>query len=170
MPNWAFLLVRLSVSSAGAALITWVGWKLGGFAWALTALVFSTPLIGFAIARPLVEFLHEGFTWLSLQPLERWHGNYYEFGGVQVRVYEDEGALWFDARDVVRAADIRMNADTVQEGRVLAGPNVRCLSSAEIETLLAAHRTHEAGRFLLWMRREVITPWERKRSGALVPR
>ena len=169
MPNWALLLVRLLVGVSSSALMTWIGWKLGQRPWALIAFVFSTPIIGVAIARPLVELFHEGMGWLSTQPLEKWRGNYYEFGGVQVRVYEDAGALWFAAKDVVRAAGIQANADTFHEGRILPGSKLRCLSIAEVETLLSTHRGHEAGRFVLWAKREVIAPWERKRSGAMIP-
>ena len=170
MPNWALLLVRFASSAAASALMTWVGWKLGGGPLALVAFVFSSPLIGIAIARPMVELFHEGVGWLSAQPLEKWQGNYYEFGGVQVRVYEDVGALWFAAKDVVKAAGIEANADAFHEGKVLEGANVRCLTAGEVEALLTTHQSREGGRFILWMRREVVAPWERKRSGALVPR
>jgi len=170
MPNWAFLLLRLVLGVAGSALMTWIGWKIGGRTYALIAFVVSTPLIGVAIARPLVELVHEGFGWLAAQPMAKWHGNYYAFADVQVRVYEDDGSLWFVAKDVVKAAGIQANADTFHEGRILEGPNLRCLSPGEVETLLTSHRCHEGGRFILWMQREVVTPWERKRSGALVPR
>ena len=170
MPNWALLLVRFLLSATASALMTWIGWKLGQKPWALVAFVFSTPIIGFAISRPLVELFHEGLGWLSAQPLDQWQGNYYEFGGVHVRVFEDGGALWFAAKDVVTATGIRAHAETIEQGRVLPGVNLRCLSIAEVETLLAMHQGHESGRFLLWAQREVVKPWERKRSGALVPR
>ena len=170
MPNWALLLVRFLVAAAVSALMTWIGWKLGQRAWALTAFVFSCPVIAIAIAKPLVELFHEGMGWLWAQPLEKWQGNYYEFGGVHVRVFEDRGALWFAAKDVVKATGIEANADAFDEGRVLSGSNLRCLSIAQVETLLTTHRCHEAGRFLLWAQREVVAPWERKRSGAMVPR
>ena len=35
---------------------------------------------------------------------------------------------------------------------------------------VAIARVIESQRFILWARREVQAPWERKRSGALVPR
>ena len=170
MPNWVLLLVRLGLSSALCAVITWVGWKLGEKPWALIAFVFSSPAIGVAIARPLVELFHDGVGWLWAQPLHEWQGNYYEFGGVHVRVFEDDGALWFVARDVVKATGIRANADMFHEGRIIPEVSLRCLSIAEVETLLATHHGHESGRFVLWAQREVITPWARKRSGALIPR
>src|SRR5260221_13108876 len=108
--------------------MTWIGWKLGQRAWALTAFVFSVPIIGVAIARPLVDLFHEGLGWLSAQPLEKWRGNYYEFGGVHVRVFEDDGALWFAAKDVITATGIRANADALEQGRVFPDIKLRCLS------------------------------------------
>ena len=170
MPNWALLLVRFLLAASGSALMTWIGWKLGEKPLALIAFVVSCPLIGAALARPLVELFHDGLGWLSAQPLDKWQGNYYEFGGVQVRVFEEDGALWFAAKDVVKATGISASADMFHEGRVLPGANLRCLSITDVEILLATHPGHEAGRFVLWAQREVITPWARKRSGALIPR
>lgn len=164
MPNWVFLLVRLCLAVAGSAAMTWVGWKLGGREWALVAGVFSTPLIGVAIARPLVEVIHEGLGWLADQPMRKWQGNYYHFGSGQVRVFEEAGSLWFAAKDVIRVTGIHANANTIRDGRVLEGARLRCLSMAEVESLLTSHGGHEAGRFVLWAQREVIAPWERKRQ------
>lgn len=170
MPNWAFFLVRLFFGVGGSALITWLGWKAGGYPWALIGLVFSAPLIGVAIARPLVELIHEGFGWLSAQPLKQWHGNYYEFGGVHVRVYEGEGELWFVAVDVMRATGLPAPRPAAPgTGRVIDGTRLQILSIDEVESVLLAHPSHESSRFILWAQREVVTPWERKRSGALVP-
>jgi hypothetical protein len=45
-----------------------------------------------------------------------------------------------------------------------------CLDLDGLEALHEAHGNTELGRLFLWARREVVTPWERKRSGALVPR
>jgi hypothetical protein len=168
IPNGVLLLVRLVLSGAFAALATWIGWMLGGKPWALIGFLVAVPVIGVAIAKPLVELIHEGFGWLSAQPLRKWQGNYYEFGGVQVRVFEEDGALWFAAPDVVMATGVKAIPATIPGGREIAEMNA--LPIGVIETLLTAHEGHEARRFLLWARREVITPWERKRSGALVPR
>jgi hypothetical protein len=170
VPNWALLLVRLFLSLGASAFMTWVGWKLGGRAWALTAFVFSTPVIGVAIARPLVELTHEGFTWLAAQPLREWEGNYYAFGGVQIRVYDEDGALWFVTADVTKATGLPSLPRELAAGRVISGTRLKALSIGELEKLLLGHGGPEATRFLLWAQREVVTPWERKRSGALIPR
>jgi hypothetical protein len=161
------ILVRLVLSGAFAALAAWIGWILGGKPWALIGFLVSVPVIGMAIAKPLIEFFHEGFGWLHAQPLQKWEGNYYEFGGVQVRVFEEDDALWFAAPDVVKATGVKAIPATIPGGREIEKLNA--LPIEAIETLLTTHQSHEAGRFLLWARREVVTPWERKRSGALVP-
>ena len=167
MPNWAFLLARLFFSSAGVALLTWIGWKLGQLDWALVAFVFSSPMVGVAIARPLVELAHDGMTWLWRSPHEAWQGRYYEFNSRQVRVLEEAARLWFCAEDVVKACDLAIVPATLS-GRIVLG--LPCLAIEDIEALHRSHGGEELGRFLLWARRYVITPWERKRSGALVPR
>jgi len=163
MPNWALFLVRLALGLMVSVLMTWVGWKLGGFKYALVAFVLSTPAIGVAIARPLVELVHEGFTWTANRPLKKWEGNYYEFGGVQVRVVEDEGELWFAADDVIRATGVPVVGATLLETRELPEWGFAALSIDGVEKVLGRHRSHESGRFLLWARREVVTPWQRKR-------
>ena len=168
MPNWAFLLVRLFFSTALVALFTWVGWELGKQEWALVALIFSVPAIGVAVARPLVELAHEGMTWLWRHPHEKWQGRYYEFNSRQIRVLEEDERLWFSAADVVKACDLAVVPETLP--RVRTVENLPCLGFEDIEALHGTHGGEELGRFLLWARRYVITPWERKRSGALVPR
>lgn len=168
MPNWVLLLVRLFFSVGGVALATWIGWKLGERAWALVAFVFTVPAIGVAIARPLVELVHEGMTWLWRKPHEAWQGRYYEFNSVHIRVLEEDERLWFCVADVAKACGMRLVPVALPNVRPVDG--LLCLA---IEDLEALHRTHpepELGRLLLWARRYVITPWERKRSGALVPR
>jgi len=169
MPNWAFFLMRLALGVAASVAMTWVGYKLGGFAWGILGFLFSTPIIGVAIAKPLVEMIHDGFGWLSAQPLRKWEGAYYEFNGVQVRVMEDDDRLWFAADDVVKATGIRAKGATLLEAALLPEWDLPCLTIEGVETVLGRHRSHESQRFILWARREVQTPWERKKSGALVP-
>ena len=172
MPNWALLLIRLALGVTLSVAMTWIGWKLGQKPGALVAFVISVPAIGIAIARPLVELTHEGFSWLAQHPLKEWEGNYYEFGGVHVRVYEFDGRLWFAAADVIKAVDLqaspKMLMTTNPRGcREIPGTGMVCLTTEAVEELLLAHAPPEGGRFIHWMKREVLMPWERKRSGAL---
>ena len=170
MPNWAFFLMRLSLGLAASAAMTWIGHKLGGFPWAILGFLLSTPVIGVAIAKPLVEMIHDGFGWLWAQPLRAWQGKYYEFNGEQIRVIEDDDVLWFAADDVIRATGIKAKAATLSETRLLPEWNLSCFTMEGLEAVLGRHRNHETQRLILWAQREVQAPWERKRKGSLVPR
>jgi hypothetical protein len=160
MPNWAFLLVRAVVSLSFCAFATWIGWKLGGKPWMLVALVVSIPAFGVAIAKPLVELSHEGLSWLAAQPLEKWEGRYYEFNSVHIRIYDDRGELWFAAIAIPANADSLLAVYPVG-CKVLEG--LTCLAMPALEKFLSAHPGPESGRCLLWARREVIAPWEKRK-------
>ena len=166
MPNGVRLLVRLIVGLAFAGALTWIAWKLGGRPWALVAVLIATPTVAWLISRPLIECIHEGFTWISNRPYEKWEGNYYEFAGVQVRVFVDAGQLWFAAPDVIKAAGIAAQADrllAIYPGGAQVLERLTCLNMATLEKFLATHRSPETGRLLLWAQREVVAPWERKK-------
>ncbi|MBC8022899.1 MAG: hypothetical protein H7Y14_07255 [Burkholderiales bacterium] len=169
-PTPLVFLVRLVAFGGFVAVVTWIGWKLGGKPWALIGFLVSLPVLAFSLSRPLVQLIEDGFAWTAAQPLRKWQGNYYEFGGVQVRVVEDDDALWFAADDVIKATGIEAVGGALPESRLIAELRLSCLTIDGVETLLARHPSHESGRFILWARREVFTPWERKRSGAMVPR
>lgn len=169
-PNWAFLLLRIVLSVGFSAAATWFIRSISGGdkAWTLTAFVFTIPVIGFAIARPLVEFVHEGFGWLSAHPMMKYQGRYYAFNNVQVRVIEGEDRLWFSASDVLAACNIRAVPALLSGIAELDG--IPCLDMAGLQKLHEGYREPELGRLTLWAQREVITPWERKKGGVLAQR
>ena len=51
-----------------------------------------------------------------------------------------------------------------REVRVVPGTNLKALDPEGLERLLGKRNEHESIRFLNWMRREVVKPWERKRA------
>ena len=169
-PNWSFLLIRLALSVGFSAAFTWSAYKIsqGDKGWTLVALVFSIPAIGVAIAKPLVELAHDGLEWLSAQPMRKYHGRYYAFNNVQIRVIEGEDRLWFSAADVLEACGIRAAPALLPDVHEL--DDMPCLDMAGLQKLHEAYREVELGRLTLWAQREVVTPWDRKRAGSFVPR
>ena len=168
MNNGLLLLVRLSISVAIVAAAVWIGWSVGGKVWALVALVSLTPIVGVAIARPLVEFIHEGFGWLAASPMSKWQGNYYEFDNVQVRVYDDGERLWFCARDVLAAAGLPRTPDGLLDRRhgecaTIPGTRMVGFTIAGLERF-AAGKSPDANRLLHWAQREVVGPWKKTRG------
>ena len=162
MTNGKLLALRLAI---GLAALFLAAHYLG-----LIGLVVAAPILGFAISKPLIEGVHDGFTWTANQPLRKWQGIYYEFNNVQIRVIEDDDVLWFATDDVIKASEVNVKAGTLTESKLLPEWGLECLTIEGVEGVLGRHRGHESQRFILWARREVQAPWERKRSGALVPR
>ena len=158
------------MGAAISVLMTWAGHALGGGdrGWTLLAAVFSIPIFAVAIASPLVHLIHEGFGWLWHRPMLKWQGRYYNFNGVQIRVLDEDERLWFCVEDVLRACEVRAIASVLPDTRQVEG--LHSMDMEALEHFHESHRTQELGRFLLWARREVFAPWERKKTGALIPR
>jgi hypothetical protein len=152
--------------------VVWPLYQLMG----IGALLLALPLIAFGASRLIVELIHGGFTWASDQQLEQWEGKYYEFATVQVRIYEYEDELWLSVADIAQSTGLRINADSqlsiYPSGcQVLPGTGNRvCMTAPTVEKFIAKHPGQETGRFLLWLQREVMMPWERKKIGQLAHR
>jgi hypothetical protein len=132
-------------------------------------LLFALPVLAWIAARLLVHGGAGTFGWLSRSHLEKWQGTYYAFNDVQVRVFEDEGQLWFVTSDVLLAIGLprlpeAFRAAHPNDMRAVAGTRLAALNPAGLEHMLARRNEHEAIRFLNWMRREVVAPWEKKRA------
>ena len=131
-------------------------------------ILFALPVLAWIAARLLVHGGAEALGWFSRSAVEEWEGSYYAFNDVQVRIYEDEGELWFVAADVLKAIGLpelpaAFRAAHPNEMRTVPGTRLSALNPAGIENMLAKRSEHEAGRFLHWMRRDVIGPWEKKK-------
>jgi prophage antirepressor-like protein len=89
---------------------------------------------------------------------------------VQIRIFEDDGKLWFVVGDVMYAIGMKelpesFRAVRPRDVRVVPGTRLKALDPAGLEHLLGKRNEHESIRFLNWMRREVVRPWEKKREG-----
>ena len=170
MPNWAWLLLRGSAACAISTVLTWGTYKAGRGDMSMTLVVFlmTVPIGAWLIAKPLIEFVHEGFGWLASHPLKAWEGHYYAFNNVHIRVFDDGDRLWFCAQDIVTACHLKALAPAIPG--VALVENLPSLTLEGVKKFLGGHPHPELGRFVLWAEREVVTPWERKRSGALIPR
>lgn len=145
-----------------------------GLWWAglgVIGLLAALPILAWIASRLIVHGGGQAFTWLSRKPYEKWEGNYYAFNDTQVRIFEDEegGELWFVVADVVKAVGMKRVPDaylaTHPAGtKSLEGHQV--MNPAALEALLGRRNERESIRFIQWMRREVVKPWERRRERA----
>lgn len=170
-PNWLLLLVRFVLAMAVWGAFFYLGMYLSG-GLVIGAVGFSllgVPVIGVALAKPLVLISHEGMSWMWQQPMRKWQGSYYSFNDQQIRIYEGEDRLWFAAKDVLSAVGMKGVPDSFlavyPEGcKVLPGMFVTALDPEALRNLLGKRHDHESIRFLQWMEREVMKPWQRKKE------
>jgi hypothetical protein len=167
------ILGTLALRALLCAAVGWMGWyAIGPVALALTA-----PLVGIALAKPLLELagaLHHAVRARALADIE---GRHYAFRGVHVRVIEDEGLQrWIRAADVRRIAGGTDSDHALQltygHGYRLAGRPAEPYFS---EAALLAHLAHQAdpaaARLRLWVERVVVWPAreQRRRLGLAEP-
>lgn len=170
MPRWDDIAAKLYFALGVAALLAipfflwWIGLGVIG-------LLAALPMLAWIASRLLVSHGGAAFGWIASLPMARWQGAYYSFNDVQVRVFEDEDELWFVAADVLKALGMRGVPDSFlaiypDGSRVVPGTRLAALNPAALEKMLGKRNEHEAIRFILWMKREVVMPWERKRERA----
>ena len=151
----------------GLALLAWKGMGMIGF-------LLTLPALAWFASRAIVHGSTGAVGWINREATREWEGQYYAFNDVQVRIYESDGRLWFVAKDVLQALEIKEVADSFlarfpAETRWLEGEKLTAINADGLEKLLGKRQDRESGRFLLWMRRDVLKPWQKKKEGLAGP-
>lgn len=169
MSNGWLLLIRLSICAALSAALGGAGYLVYGRAGLFLGLLFAAPLFATAMAKPLVEFGAQGWTWLARSAAPDWDGHYYAFNNVQVRVDEEGERLALAGIDACRATETPLTGE--MRSRIarlscgeLPGTRVHAIPWQSMDLLLRDSPSREAGRFQQWLRREVVAPWHKKRG------
>ncbi len=144
----------------------------GAFAWwaGPFATVIASPLLGVAIARPVLTLLANSrhgvraITWLPV------HGHHYVFKGITINVLEDDGHWrWVpiaDANKVVAIGAGERVMLLVYPGRYarMGKPAQPCLRADALIELLARQGSPAALRFRTWVARNIAFPASRIRN------
>jgi hypothetical protein len=160
------LLVQIALRTAACALLAWLAWRVAG---PIVALL-TVPLLGVALARPLLDLageLRHQTRALVWRPLE---GRHFTFHGVPIQVLEDA-----DHRRWIRAADVRAVvgftagdgalALTYPNGWSLLGtPPQPHFSDDVLVEHLAKESSPQALKFRRWAEREIVFPARRERE------
>jgi hypothetical protein len=167
MEAWRILLlfaVRLAISAA----ILWAVFHYIG----MIPFLLAIPIAGVLLAKPVIEAGGTWFHWAKRQPFAEWHGNYYEFAGTQIRMFEVRRELWVVDADLLRVIgekpslmleslyDVHLY-DAINETRY------RGFSPAGAEKVLSESNHYEAKRMLMWLQREVYKQHRRKQELAI---
>jgi hypothetical protein len=166
-PDWAnvggktifFVVVAFFVA---LALFAWKGLGVAG-------LLLVLPLLAWFASRLIVHGSSGAVGLINRRATSEWEGYYYAFDDIQIRVYEDDGRLWFVARDVLKALGMKDVADSFlarfpDHARLLESEKLTVLDADGLEKLLGRRQDRESVRFLLWMRRDVLKPWAKKKE------
>jgi hypothetical protein len=157
--------LSIALRVAACAIVSWGAWRLFGAA----GLVFAAPLVGLAIARPLLELAAAASRAMHRAHWRDVEGRHYAFRGQTVRVLEDaSGQRW------IRLGDIRgIVGFTASDGALaLAYPDGLSRIGRPIEPYISAealleHLGKERGpkaiRLRAWVEREVAFPAAQRR-------
>lgn len=146
------------------ALFALLAWRMGPFAG-----VIAAPLLGAAIARPMMSLLanlrHKAreHTWLPV------HGQHYVYKGATLRVLEDdEHRRWVPVADVrkvvgLTASDRALTATYAQRCEPIGRAGLHLRDDALIEHL-GKENNPAALRFRTWAERNIALPGQRVRQ------
>ncbi|MEP7101055.1 MAG: hypothetical protein ABI781_11135 [Burkholderiales bacterium] len=160
------LALRIAIRLGLCAAVSWLLWRIGGAA----LMVWSAPLYGIALARPLIDLasaLRHATRVAVWRPLE---GRHCVYRGTPVQVLEDdEHVRW------VRAADVRgILGHTATNGalaltypngwRTLGKPPEPHFSDEALIAHLRTEKSAGALRFRHWAERTIAFPAQRRRA------
>jgi hypothetical protein len=165
--------LSLSLRAAVAGGITWAAWRWGGGGQAsMISLLFCGVIWAVLFAKPIVDGLGAYVWWARKEPYIPWEGRYYEFQNVHIRIFEEDGKLWFAAEDVLKVLGRKPDSTlAITYGEIdyrlisgAAAPPLRVFSTRAAREIIVRARHPEAGKFLFWFDREVVAPFEKAKE------
>ncbi len=167
------LLLSLVLRLAACSAVAWLAWRWLGTA----GLVYSGPLFGLALARPLVDAL--GAWWRTTRRLAYGdlQGRHYAHRGTPIDVLEDaDHVRWLSTADLRRVLP-GLPADAVLgrlwpaglqtvAGRGRTRGGVPRISAEALAAYLAKSTEPDSLRLRRWLEREVAFPARRRRLRA----
>jgi hypothetical protein len=111
--------------------------------------------------------------WFGYAPHYRFHGNYYEFDGRQIRIWFDVADLWIAVDDVLDALQVQGVARDVERLRSLAGADAVqrveglrpwVFTADGLRRWLGRRGGEGAHRLDRWLEAEVLAPFRRRRE------
>ncbi len=159
------LLLRLLVGGGAAAGAMFLAYRWLGAA----GLVYTAPLMGVALASPLIE-IGQALPWLAAHiALRKVAGRHVAYRGRSLDVHIDErAACWIATADLRKL--VALPADAVLQRRFPAGcapcgePAVMRLDAQALLDFLASSTDPDLARFTHWLRRDVMRPARNKRA------
>lgn len=160
----------------------WIAWGVIGGALILNDVKAGTGALSFVLVAPfwgvwlLWPFYRAARAWWRWQyegTSAEWNGTYYEFDGRQIRILMQGDSIWIAADDVFEALDLRGRQRNPARVREIAGrdglvrpPGSGLLAFSEIGIKAWLDRRTDivAHKFSLWLSKQVIAPYRKRRE------
>ena len=162
------LFLRIVVGVAAVAAITWPLYRLLG----PVALVWCSPLLGMALARPLVEMISGMPRVFAGIAMRKVHGRHVEYRGASLDVHIDERATcWISTADlrkiVALPADPVLKKRFPQQCRELGDPVQWRLGGEAVVEFVGKSSELDTKKFCHWLERNVLVPARNERARRL---
>jgi hypothetical protein len=173
-PSLGASLARIAIAVGGYALLLVVLMRLLGLKTGLVAGVVLAPLTIPLLVPGILGAIPAYLRWARDHRMDRWQGRYYTFEDRHIRIVEHRGKVWIVLADIVTASKMRVTDDELAglgRGSVadLEEFDEWALSDTAALELLSRRKYREAGKFKLWLERDVLPPIYRRRTGQRVP-
>jgi len=152
----------------------WQAWRAGEEA--LAGVALTAPLWAAWLLWLLWRAAGVARQWAVHRAWGRWHGNYFEFDGRQVRVVFDDDDVYVAAADVFAVLGTDARGRTLQRARLAAGGDGRVelqqsgllvFSEAGLRAWMQRRTDKTALRFMAWLSNEVVAPHRARRRALL---
>jgi len=159
------LLVRLLLGAATAAAVMDWAYRWQG----PIGLVYGAPLLGLALAKPIVELLAAYPRLVTRLVLRKVNGRYFEYRGASLDIHIDERATcWISTGDLRKI--VALPTDPVLrrlyplQCRELGQPVAWRLGGEALIEFLGRSTDVDKTRFSAWIEKDVVTPARNKRK------
>ncbi|PPC86352.1 MAG: hypothetical protein CTY37_06085 [Methylotenera sp.] len=131
--------------------------------------VVVVVLWGALLAKPILGLLLWLYHVCADAPLKPFQGQYYAFNQVQVRVIEQDNALWVVDEDILPIIGLKVSETarrnaTVDQYCYINSEKLWVYSESYLQTLLQKNRHAESVKLRLWLQRTVYTPYQNKQK------
>ncbi len=166
--RWGWL--AFAVWTPIGAVQLWQAWRAGEEA--LAGVALTAPLWAAWLLWLLWRAVAGVGQWAVHHASGRWHGNYFEFDGRQVRVVFDDDDVYVAAADVFAVLDTDARGRRPERVRLVAGgdglieltqPKLLAFTEAGLRAWMQRRSDKAATRFMTWLDDEVVAPYRVRR-------
>lgn len=140
---------------------------------AITTIALTAPLWAAWLLWLLWRLAANAHHWAARRAYGKWHGNYFEFDGRQVRVVFDDDNIYLAAADVFDVLETDEHGRVPERVQMIAGRdglidlpdrNLLVFTECSLRAWMERRTDPKAAKFIAWVDNEVVAPYRRRRQ------